>query len=92
MKSLRITASGDAIAGAVVGSRIRGVALAGGSTASSAIIYDAATAAGTPIHKIQALINDYKSTMFPNDSGLQLKTGLSVTLAGVAAELYLFLD
>lgn len=92
MKSLRITASGDAIAGAVVGSRIRGVALVGGSAASSAIIYDAATAAGTPIIKILALTTDFNNLIFPNDSGLQLRTGLSVTLAGASAELYVFLD
>ena len=92
MKSLRITASGNAIAGAVIGSRIRGIALAGGSAASSAIVYDAATQAGTPVHKIQALINDYKESMFPNQTGLVLTNGLSVTLAGAAAELYVFLD
>jgi hypothetical protein len=92
MTQIRITASGNAIAPAVVGSRIRGYALAGGSAASSAIIYDAATQAGTPIMKIQALINDFKPCMFPNDTGQQLRTGLSVTLAGAAAELYVFLD
>lgn len=92
MKSLEITASGNAIAGAVVGSRIRGIALAGGSAASSAIIYDAATAAGTPITKILALTNDFKCMMFSNDSGLQLNVGLSVTLVGTGAILFLFLD
>jgi hypothetical protein len=92
MKSLEITASGNAIAGAVVGSRIRGVALVGGSAASSAVIYDAATAAGTPIITIKALTSDFKPMMFPNDSGLQLKTGLSVTMAGASAILYVFLD
>jgi len=92
MKSLRITASGNVIAGAAVGSRIRGVALVGGSAVSSAVIYDAATQAGTPIHTIAALVNDYKDTMFPNDTGLQLRVGLSVTMAGAGAVLYVFLD
>ena len=92
MKSLEITASGNAIAGAVVGSRIRGVALVGGSAASSAVIYDAATATGTSKLTIKALTNDFKAVMFPNESGLQLNTALSVTMAGASAILYVFLD
>lgn len=88
---LRVTASGNAITGVVVGSRLRGVALVGGSAASSAIIYDNATQAGTPIFTIKALTNDYKSTDFGGDN-YSFRTGLSVTLAGASAELYLFLD
>ncbi len=92
MKSLRITASGNAIAGAVVGSRLRGFALNGGSAASSAVIFDSATQTGVPIARIQASINDYTATMLPNDSGIRLNTGLSVTLTGAGAELYVFLN
>lgn len=92
MQSLRIIASGNMIAGALRGHQIRGVALAGGSAASSAVIFDEATQTGTPILRINSLINDYKSTMFTNDTGIQLKRGLSVTLTGAEAELYLFVS
>ncbi len=92
MKTLRVTSSGNAIAGVIAGSKLRGITLVGGSTDSSAIIYDAATQTGTPLVATKALTNDYKSTMLPGEQGLSFRTGLSVTIAGTGAELYLFLD
>ncbi len=92
MTSLRITASVNAVAGVVVGSKFRGAVLVGGSAASSAIIFDATTQTGIPILTIAAPAGNSRPIMFPNESGLQFNVGCSITITGAGAELYLFLN
>ena len=91
---LRISASASAITGVTTGAtRIAKAWLVGGSAASTALVYDAATQSGTDVLGLAAPIGT-TSPQVELDSdadcgGLLLKNGLSVTLTGTGAVLYL---
>lgn len=90
MEILRIAASANNIY-AHPGMRILGGWLVGGSGDSSALIYDALTAAGVDKIYLKALTNTTSPQLvFPTPFMFNL--GLSVTLAGTGAVLYLMVE
>ena len=89
MESLRIAASANNVY-AHPGARVLGAILVGGSDASSALIYDALTAAGTDRMSIKSVANDCRQIGFKTP--LVFNTGISITLAGTGAVLYLLIE
>lgn len=90
MELLRVAASGNALSGRTM-TRVLGGFLVGGSDASSALIYDAATATGNAKFSLKAVANDMSSDVtFPTP--LIFNTDISVTLAGTGAILYLMIE
>lgn len=68
-----------------VGARIHLIVLAAGSTTSSVIVYDAATATGTDLIKLTALASGNSATVDLGPNGHVFSTGISTTLAGTGA-------
>lgn len=89
MEILRIAASANNIYSHSA-IKVLGGFLVAGSDAASALIYDALTAAGTDKFSIKAVATDMNEIIFPQP--FILSTGLSVTLTGTGAVLYLFIE
>lgn len=89
----RIAASADAIAVFRKGTVIVGAYLVGGSGDSSALLFDkAAASGGTDFLSLKALTNTQSPQVTLPGGGKRLNIGLSVTLAGTGAVLYVMVE
>lgn len=90
MQIKRIAA--DTNAALPVGTVIRGVALFGGSDATSVKLYEAATVTGTDFFALNTPTADTREVMFPGAGKKLLTNALSVDITGTAAVAYIFYD
>lgn len=84
----KVTASADAV---LAGRRVvNKIILNGGSAASTVIVFDGATQAspGIDIGKLSSVIGDTKELDF-GDEGYAFENGLSLTIAGTGAVVYI---
>lgn len=90
MELIRVAASANDIYAHPM-ARIKGLWLFGGSADSSALIFDAATATGTDKISINTLAKTTSQQMI-FETPVLFETGISVTLAGTGAVLYLMVE
>lgn len=83
----RVSASG-AVASAAA--RVFGILLMGGSAASSLKLTDDANGSGTAVINVKALTNDATFFDFTPFGGIAFATAVYATLAGAAAEAYVW--
>lgn len=88
MEILRVAASGDAVVSRQF-TKVCGFVLVAAAANATATIYDAATQAGTAKLTMAALANSQEQTEV---EGVPFKNGISVTLGGAGAILYIMVE